>query len=252
MKIKLVIFLALLTVILSGCGKKGALVRPETLVPAAVADLRVTQKGEHFLVTWSRPSKEEGGKPLRDLAGFRLFKRDVLPPGEDCEECPTAYRLALAVDLEYPKGVMILGSQYIFFDEDTVIGKAYRYKIYSNNKEGAESRISNRAGKKKLPLPAPPELKASSSPISIELKWNANEASLKGSIIGYNIYRKKDGEAFLVFPFNPVPIRENVFEDTRVEPGVRYSYVIRTIVESDGETAESGPSNEVQGALTEP
>ena len=61
---------------LAGCGRKGPLVRPEALIPGPVSDLRTAQKGERFQVSWSPPSREEGGRVLKDLAGFRLFKRE--------------------------------------------------------------------------------------------------------------------------------------------------------------------------------
>ena len=84
--------LAALALVLAGCGKKGPLVPPEALVPAPVANLAVAQKGARFQVSWSAPGKQEGGATLRDLAGFLLFRRPLLPPAEDCDECPSAYR----------------------------------------------------------------------------------------------------------------------------------------------------------------
>src|SRR5664279_1692397 len=112
MKYLLVVVIA---VLLAGCGKKGALVPPEALVPAAISDLRVEQKGERFLVLWSSPIRQEGGRALRSLSGFRLFRRDLLPPGEDCEECPEAYRLLTSIDPEYPRGGVADGNRGLYY-----------------------------------------------------------------------------------------------------------------------------------------
>ena len=246
------LFLLCISVTLAGCGKKGPLVPPEALLPASIADLRVEQKGEQFLVSWSRPLKQEGGGALKDLAGFRLFKREVLPPGEDCEECPTAYRLVISVDLEYPRGVAVLGNRYLFIDDDLAAGKAYRYKVLSVKKDGTASRTSNRAGRKKVGFPLPPVLKAASSLSGVVLEWVNVPPPANGRIEGYNVYRKQSGETTYRSPLNGTPVREATFEDKRLELGKRYDYAVRTVAAVEGETVESLPSNEVHGERAEP
>jgi len=246
---RIFLFTLCLTVTLAGCGKKGPLVPPEALVPAPIADLRVEQKGEQFLVFWSRPLKEEGGGALKDLAGFRLFRREVLPPGEDCEECATAYRLVVGVDLEYPQGVAVLGNGYLFIDDDLTAGKTYRYKVLSVKKDGTASRTSNLAGRKKVPFPLPPVLKAASNLSGVVLEWGNVPPPANGRIEGYNVYRKQSGENICCSPLNGTPVREATYEDKRLEWGKRYDYVVRTVALVEGETVESRPSNEIQGAL---
>ncbi len=65
--------IVLLVLFLSACGRKGALVRPEALVPATVTDFSVVQKGENAYLSWSLPKRLVSGGKLTDLAGFRLF-----------------------------------------------------------------------------------------------------------------------------------------------------------------------------------
>jgi predicted small lipoprotein YifL len=237
---------------LAGCGKKGPLMPPEALAPAAISDLRVEQKGAQFLVSWSRPAGEEGGRSLKDLAGFRLFKREVLPPGEDCEECPSAYQLAKSVDLEYLEGIAVAGGRYVFTDNDLAEGKTYRYKVLSQKKDGTISRTSNRASRKKVAAPLPPLVKATSSLDSVVLMWTGAAPPTNGRIEGYNIYRKRTSEKTYLFPLNGAPVKESTFEDKRLEWGSRYDYVVRTVALVNGETVESVQSNEAKGALAEP
>ena len=149
-----------LVLFLAACGKKGPLIYPEAQVPVAITDLKVEQQGERFLISWSQPGREEGGERLRNLAGFRLFRREVLPPAEDCEECPTAYRLIRAVDVEYLRDAVRLGSGYLTADADLAEGKTYQYKIVSFKRDGTESGPSNKARKKMAAPPAAPKLKA--------------------------------------------------------------------------------------------
>jgi predicted small lipoprotein YifL len=238
--------------VLAGCGRKGPLMSPESLAPAAITDLRVEQKGAQFQVSWSRPFGEEGGRSLKDLAGFQLFKREVLPPGEDCEECPTAYRLAQSVDLEYLQGVAVAGTRYLFSDGDLAEGTTYRYKVLSLNKGGVVSRASNRAGRKKVAPPLPPVLKAASSLSEVLLEWGGASPPAGGRIEGYTIYRKESGETIYLSPLNSAPVQESTFADKVLEWGKKYDYAVRTIAVVDGETVESGPSNEVRAGLTEP
>lgn len=241
-----------LILLLAGCGKKGNLVPPEALVPAPVADLKVEQQGERFMVSWSRPGREEGGGALKDLAGFRLYRRELLPPGEDCEECPNAYRLVASVDLEYPQGVLVRGERFFFLDDEPAAGKGYRYKVVSYKRDGTLSRDSNRSGRKKVAPPRPPVVKALPSPSGVVLDWQAPQTPANGRIEGYNVYRKRGDEGVYLTPLNGAPLRETTFEDTRLERGVRYDYAVRTVVVVARETVESELSGEVSGELAEP
>jgi fibronectin type 3 domain-containing protein/predicted small lipoprotein YifL len=249
---KKVCIMSIIVLLLTGCGRRGPLVSPEALAPAPIADLRLEQQGGQFLVSWTRPGGEVGGGALKDLAVFQIFKREVLPPGEDCEECPTAYRLMKSIDLEYPQGVIVLGNSYVYMDNDLAEGKTYRYKAYSVKKDGTMSRTSNRAGRKKVAPPLPPVLKVASSLSGVVLEWGGATPSANGRIEGYNIYRKQNGETIYHSPLNGTPVREATFEDKRVEWGKQYDYTVRTVALVDGETVESVPSNEVRGALAEP
>lgn len=241
-----------ITLLLAGCGKKGALIPPEALAPAAVSDLKLAQKGEFFQLSWSRPAKEEGGGPLRDLAGFQILKREVLPPAEDCEECPTAYRLLKGVDLEYLQDVRRFGDLFILNDSDVSLGKSYQYKTVAVKKDGTPSRESNRARRTKVEPPLPPVLQAASTPTGINLEFVAIP-SPEGSVIqGYNIYRWRAGEALPVNPINDKPVAGNTFEDLHLSRGTLYTYAVRTVASVAGESVESVPSNEVNGALTDP
>ncbi len=247
-KLLFVIFMVLLL----GCGKKGNLVPPEALVPAPVADLKVEQQGERFMVSWSRPAREEGGGALKDLGGFRLYRRELLPPGEDCEACANAYRLVASVDLEYPQGVLARGGRFFFLDDEPAAGKGYRYKVVSYKRDGTLSRDSNRSGRKKVAPPRPPVVQALPSPSGVVLDWQAPQAPANGRIEGYNVYRKRGDEGVYLAPLNGAPLRETTFEDTRLVRGVRYDYAVRAVATSEGETVESDLSNEAEGALTEP
>lgn len=242
----------IVSILLCGCGRKGPLIPPEALVPAPVNDLTVTQRGESFLVSWTIPDRDGGGRPVMDVSYFRLFKREVLPPDEDCEACIDAYRVLKEVDLDYPRDARRLGDRLFISDVGVTAGVTYQYKVVSYLKDGTPSPDSNKFRLKKIaPLPAP-VLKALSTPTSVVLHWEEKEMPAYVNARGYNIYRWRASDPPAILPLNDTPIHGTGFEDFRLERGVSYIYSVRGVVEADGRQVESAFSNEVKEALTEP
>jgi predicted small lipoprotein YifL len=238
--------------LITGCGRKGALVPPEALLSAPVNDLKVTQRGESFQLSWSIPERNEGGTPAGELAFFRLFKREILPPEEDCEACTDAYHVLSDVDLEYLRNARRSGKRLFLSDAAVVAGKTYQYKVVSNMKDGASSGDSNKSRLTKVvPLPAP-SLKLFSTPTSILLHWEGTALPTNGSTTGYNIYRWRADGLPAISPLNGAPLATPYYEDFRLDRGVTYIYNVRSVVESGGSILEGMPSNEERGALAEP
>ncbi|MFZ3208090.1 MAG: fibronectin type III domain-containing protein [Geobacteraceae bacterium] len=243
--------LFVLMISFAACGKKGALVPPEALVPAAIADLQVAQQGESFLVSWSAPTREEGGRPLKGLAGFRLLRREVLPSGDDCEACEDAYRLIETVDLEYMRRVSRFGDRFFYYDAGLHRGTTYQYKVVAFRKDGTSGHDSNKLRRRLVSPPPPPEPVALSTSAGTIIEWSA-VADKGGTVAGYNIYRWRGGEPIPSVPLNEQPIPETRFEDLRVEPGRVYFYVVRSVARVDGELAESNLSVPLAGTLVPP
>jgi predicted small lipoprotein YifL len=247
-----IVTVSMLLLTLLGCGKKGALVPPETLVPSPIGDLALAQKGASFQVSWSAPSKEEGGARLSDLAGFVLFRRVLLPPELDCDLCPGAYAQRARVDLDYLQQARRVGNLFLFDDHDLKLGESYQYKVRSFTTNGAQSRDSNRAHLTAVTPPLPPVLEALSSASSVVLAFVALPPE-QGKLLGYNIFRSKKGEAMPLAPLTPRPVPGNTYEDKQLLIGVHYSYEVRTVAGSpNGETVQSVPSNPAEGALLQP
>jgi predicted small lipoprotein YifL len=246
---KKILFL-LFVFLLAACGKRGPLVPPEALVPASIKDLRVEQKGDRFLVCWSGPGKQEWGGPLDGLAGFRVFRRIVLPPDEDCEECPTAYRRVKTVDPEYLQDVRRSGSLFCFLDGDLNDGTTYQYKTVSFQKDGAVSHDSNKARRKKTSPPAPPLLIAVATPDGVALQWKPGSVPPGGALEGYAVYRKQVEQVMPLTPIAQVPADAARFTDPHMEYGMKYLYGVRSVARIDGERVESDLSNEVEGKFS--
>lgn len=245
-------YLVLLFFLVAACGRKGPLVPPEALLPAPVSDLKVAQQGERFQLSWTLPAKRVDGDVYGKLVGFRLFKREVLPPDEDCEACANAYRLEKSVDLAYLQDVRRSGDRLFVGDADVSAGTTYQYKVVGLNKDGTVSPDSNRARRKKVTPPAAPRLVANFTPTDIILHWEDVAIPANGKIVGYNVYRWRGDGLPALFPLNGAPKQGPGYEDTRLVPGVTYVYVVRTVAEVAGEMVESAPSNEAKGVLAEP
>lgn len=248
---KKLLLVALFAWAVVGCGKKGPLIPPEAFQPAPIGNLQVVQKEDRLYVSWGAPTVDAAGRPLKALAGFRLYRREVLPPDQDCESCPDAYRLLKTVDLEYPQEVRRINNRYVFADSGLKIGTLYQYKVIAFNRDGTESAASNRA-RWKMALPPPaPRLQAVATPTGIQLSWEPG--STPGpDFVGYNLYRRRSDDISSLELLTPVPIKEQRFEDLQLERGVTYLYLVREMIGVGGESVEGAASNEVRAALTAP
>ncbi|QWV96967.1 fibronectin type III domain-containing protein [Geomonas nitrogeniifigens] len=245
------LFLAASLALLPGCGKRGQLIPPEALVPAPIATLAAAQKGGELQVSWSGPGKQEKGGKLEDLAGFLLYRRDVLPPAQDCEECPNAYKQLALVDLDLPQGVRQVGSLWIYDDFDLKKGQTYQYKVRSFTKSGAQSKDSNKVRRTAVTPPLPPVLEAAGSPNEVTLSFVGLPPE-QGTAAGYNVYRGKKGEPMPLAPLNKAPLAGNTYQDREVILGITYSYAVTSVAAIDSQNVESAPSNVVEAGLVLP
>ena len=242
MKISLSLMLALL--LLTACGRKGALMPPEALVPAEVQTLKVQQSGEELRISWSAPSKEKGGRPLRDLAGFKLFKRIIAGDGTDCSACPESWHLLAAVDNENPGDTIKSGSTFIRYERNIPDGQTSQYRLLALSKSGGfSSPATSPLVKFQPPVPAP-GIKGAVLPASVKLEFTFAPPT-DAKLAGFNVYRRTDKTTPALLPLNPAPLPGSAWEDTGVEFDHSYSYSATALVVVNGETVESRRSDEI-------
>ncbi len=242
---RVVLPLLLCLLFLSACGRKGALMPPEALVPAAVQDLSVLQSGEDFRIVWSAPTKEKGGRPLRDLAEFRLLRRSIAGDGSDCSSCTDSWKLLTTVALDVPGEAVKYGETFIYRDKGLAPGSSSQYRLLAISRSGGISAPAISPVKKLQPVTTPPALKAQLAPAAIRLEFGAVGAGT-AKLLGFNIYRRKIGENSAALPQNAVPINKNYWEDHELELGQTYRYRATAVVEREGETVESPLSAEIE------
>ncbi len=250
MKKLVLLFLCLLFAV--ACGRKGALVPPEGLVPARVGALQAMQRGEAMQIAWPLPKKMESGGKLVDLAGFRVMRHEVLPKGEECTECPDAWKLLRGVDLDYLQGATRLGDLIYLSDSKIIPGSSYLYRVSAVNRDGAEGKPSVAVRRKIASTIPPPTLKAVSSQSAVLLELAYPKLPAGATAKGFSIYRARKEESLPIDPLPLSPVTSATYKDDRLEPGVTYRYAAGLIADVDGDAVESLLSSPVTAALAEP
>lgn len=242
MKTTSTILILLIAAALPGCGRRGPLVAPNAAIPAAVDSLKLSQKDSRFYLSWAPPTRDLTGKPLQGLAGFRLLRREVLPPSQDCEECVDAYRTVRTVDLDYLKEARRFDNLYVVTDTGLIPGSTYQYRVVAFKKDGTESARSNPVRRTLLPAPAAPQLRAAAVADGIDLTWQP----AAGGDTGYTVYRRKAGDIDSLAILTPAPLHDTRYQDRSAEKGVPYLYSVRGVVPAGDELLEGALSNEAE------
>jgi hypothetical protein len=225
----------------SACGRRGQLISPDALVPAAVQNMQVRQQGDAFRITWQAPGKEVSGRPLRDLAGFRLLRRTV--DDGSCASCPDSWKLLSEIDLDLPESGTKIGSTYLYRDRDKRPGDAVQYRLQAFSRSGGVSPVETSPPRRMLPAVSAPAITATAMPTSILLSFRFTPPA-GAKLVGYNLYRRSGTDAPALLPVNREPIAEPSWEDQQVQFGQTYRYAATAVVAVSGETVETVISDE--------
>ena len=235
----------------TACGKKGPLIYPDLLVPAAPSEVSAQQSGSSVKLSFVLPSKDLAGQNITGLSGVTIFKRDEQTgqsPG--CSTCTTDFNLFKKLNLDFlPPDIRRYGNLLMLLDGDVQTGRTYSYRISVITKDNQEGSPSVPAITVMLAAPLPPVVQVISQPTEILLEF-VGLPPLEGVIKGYNVYRTRKGEAFPLLSLNREPLTGNRFTDVGLERATSYLYGVRTVVRlPSGGRVESSLSNEVEGRL---
>lgn len=236
---------------ITACGKKGPLIYPDMLLPAAPAGVTAQQSGSSIRLSFVIPSKDLAGRNIAGLTGVKILKRDE-PAGQSpgCSACTADFSLFRKLNLDLlPPDVQRYGSLLVLLDGDVQAGRTYTYRVSVVTKDNQEGALSAPVAANMVSAPLPPVLQAISQPTEIQLEFVGLPPG-EGVIAGYNVYRALKGEAFPFQPLNREPLAGTRFVDTGLERGTTYVYGVRAIVRlPSGGRVESSLSNEVEGRL---
>jgi hypothetical protein len=192
-------------------------------VPEPVKDLRVRATESALELSWSRPSRSLTGKPVSNLAGYRVYRSRTGKPGS----------FQLLSESTAP----------VYRDPNFEFGQTYSYKVAAVTREAervAESEDSPLAEitpRDTFPPAAPRALSAIYAAEAVELVWTANA---EPDLAGYNVYRREEGAP--TQKMNREMLPTPIFRDSSVTAGHRYLYYVTAL---DLTNNESSPSEEV-------
>ena len=246
------LLISIVLLLVSGCGKKGPLLYPDMLVPAAVSALTASQNGENVKIAFQLPDKDLAGRTIKDLAGATVFKRvESSLQQPDCPACTDDFRLFLKIYLDLPGTTQIYGKKVVLLDGETRGNTAYSYYVVPFVRDNTVGASSAPVRVRVTQPPLPPVLQVLPAPTEIKLEFVAL-APEEGSLVGYNVYRSAKDEPMPYLPLNNAPLTDTVYVDSGLERKVSYHYVVRAVVRMPwGGIAESGGSNEEEGALVD-
>lgn len=239
------------TLAITACGKKGALVYPDMLVPAAPTAISGIQSGAGVKLQFDLPTSDRSGNRLNDLAGLKISKRVSDPAAEpSCPACMDDYHLFRQIYLDLPpEAAERLGNRLAILDGEVSAGKLYTYIAVPFTKDGTDGASSAVISTQVVQAVLPPILSAESHPTEIKLSF-VSLPPLDGSLVGHNLYRSTQSGTFSHLPVNREPLIGKVYSDSGLARGTIYRYQARGVVRlPSGTIVESHVSNEVQGML---
>jgi hypothetical protein len=245
--------LAMAVLVLSGCGKKGAIVPPERRLPQPPSDMRTTVDDRVIVVQFVEPRNRVDNTRLRDLTLMRLFRREEAAEGAPKPAMRSGERVVgygeiarIELGAAPPPNVQVSGDTVVVKDEKGLsLGKRYAYVATAEDTSGRISAPSAPVVVTFLAGPAsPPDLVAQAGDKQVSLRWDAPSTLIDGAPtsgeLRYIVLRGV-GDGGLA-PITPAPIAATTYTDSGLENETTYRYAVRGVrVEPSG--SASGPAS---------
>ena len=197
------------------------------VLPRAPQDFKAEAADKVVCLSWQPVTQLKDGSPIRDLAGYRIYRRS---------EGGGWLRLN-------PEPLTINS-----FQDLAVINEVpYTYKVRALRRLGGEllesaDSLTLMADPQKLTAPPPLlNLVAVAGPKGVELRWDPSPAA---DLAGYRLYRRGLGEEKFT-RLTPELLKKPYFVDSQVQKGQTYQYYV-TAVDTSRRANESLPSEEAR------
>lgn len=198
---------------------------PRLAPPAEVSGVKADPADGVVALTWQPVTTLQGGGALKDLAGYRVYRR--------------AEKKTALLNMDPVKETKLV-------DRAVVNGQTYAYQVIAVRASHKFTLAGKASGWVEAvpaditPPPAPGELAAVSTPNGVFLKFTAVTAD---DLAGYLVFRR-EGASGAWQQLSPAPQAENGYVDKDVKPGVTYQYQVKS-VDKKGNTSEPSRPTEV-------
>lgn len=246
------IFLTLFSFMLS-CGKRKPPLPPIERVEQRV-EVSGFQRGNQIRLSWTMPSLNASKGSVLNISRADIYRlAESINSSQSLTEDEFAAQSTLIGSIkieetDFGRKVLTYTDKLDFAGQDIRL----RYAVRFVNSSGSKAAFSNFLLIEPAPKVAlaPSLLSLKVSQDFLELEWKAPETNIDGSkpanIIGYNVYRAKDGEAPAKI-INKSPITNNKFTDQNFLFETKYQYFVRTIsLGTNAEPVESQESNIIE------
>jgi hypothetical protein len=195
------------------------------LLPRTPQSLKAEPGDRIVRLTWQPVTQLHDGRPVRDLAGYRVYRRSG--------------------DGSWIKANPELVTAASFQDVAVLNDVEYNYKVRAVRRvgpdflESMDSPVRTAMPEKRTPPPPVLNLVAVAGERGVELRWDPSSAP---DVAGYKIYRRQEGEV----QFNlltPTLVTRPAYLDEKAARGRIYHYYL-TAVDTSRRANESLPSEE--------
>jgi hypothetical protein len=258
-------FLSSIFSVSAGCGAPGEPVPPSPLVPTAIMDLAAHQAGDGAELSFTLPSNSISGEKLPAPPAVEIFRGVVRPDGStDAKSFRVVYTIPGALAESYRAEGHVRFTDPIAPEETKAHpGGAVAYAVRTRASRKRASADSNLVTLRIFPVPAPlASVEARVTESAVELSWPVPTATAAGqpvsTITGYRIYRSETRPSVSSPPPQDLPPGKpqaraallgssatNNYRDTSVVFDHTYVYIVRSVVQVEGNELESSDSQPV-------
>jgi len=256
---RLSIFVLLVVVLESSCGVPGEPQPPRPVIPVAVTDLSVRQRGDGGLLTFTPPSRSVEGDKLENPPSMEIL-RGFAPASA---QSPPSGSLKVVYTVPGPVLDTYLSGDRVEFQDPIPAGEIARhsgqrlfYIVRGRASKRAASEDSNAATFVVHPAPVPiGEIHATVIESGVQLRWEPPETVSGGapltSLGSYRIYRSQLNAAAGKAAERQPPVLAGVspspgYLDAQIEWGKTYEYTVSSVAQYGADSVESAESRPVE------
>ncbi len=237
-----IISICVLSIILSGCGKKLFPKHIGEAPPPQVSDLRAQVMLRSVELSWSPI-------PAGDKAvAYSILRSELKWENRGCLECPAPDQHQVQkIDIAAAKAVS--DGKFRWTDNDVSYRRALRYQVAVLDDKGNQLSLSNPAIAKVYPGPAAPvNVTAAIQPQGVLLSWKPVLKDLEGNnldaaSVSFRVERSSGEKAWE--KASPSPVKGNSYYDQAIASEQSYSYRVVPVLNIDETSIYGEPSSTI-------